>query len=163
VTATTGGRRRAADKPAFWVDGNIHAAELTASTACLYYLHTLEEGYGKDEAITRLLDTRSALHLPAHQSRRRGMGARRQAEVHPLVDAPLSVRRGPGGRPQRRGRRRRRAASCRCASADPNGAYKAHPADSRLVTPREPAEYGGEYWRVIPRARWSTTTASRSA
>ena len=24
------------DKPAFWVDGNIHAAELTASTACLY-------------------------------------------------------------------------------------------------------------------------------
>ncbi len=27
------------DKPAFWVDGNIHAAELTASTACLYWLH----------------------------------------------------------------------------------------------------------------------------
>ena len=24
------------DKPAFWVDGNIHAAELTACTACLY-------------------------------------------------------------------------------------------------------------------------------
>ena len=23
------------DKPAIWVDGNIHAAELTASTACL--------------------------------------------------------------------------------------------------------------------------------
>jgi hypothetical protein len=29
------------DKPAFWVDGNIHAAELTASTACLYWLHQL--------------------------------------------------------------------------------------------------------------------------
>ena len=28
-----------ADKPALWVDGNIHAAELTASTACLYWLH----------------------------------------------------------------------------------------------------------------------------
>ena len=25
------------DKPAFWVDGNIHAAALTASTACLYW------------------------------------------------------------------------------------------------------------------------------
>ena len=24
------------DKPAFWADGNIHAAELTASTAVLY-------------------------------------------------------------------------------------------------------------------------------
>ena len=29
------------DKPAFWADGNIHAAELTASTAVLYYLHQL--------------------------------------------------------------------------------------------------------------------------
>ena len=27
------------DKPAFWIDGNIHAAELTACTASLYYLH----------------------------------------------------------------------------------------------------------------------------
>src|ERR1700750_3472725 len=26
-------------KPAFWIDGNIHAAELTACTAALYYLH----------------------------------------------------------------------------------------------------------------------------
>ena len=28
------------EKPAFWVDGNIHAAELTASTACLYWLQS---------------------------------------------------------------------------------------------------------------------------
>ena len=34
------------DKPAFWADGNIHAAELTASTACLYWLHALVTGYG---------------------------------------------------------------------------------------------------------------------
>ena len=31
----------AEDKPAFWTDGNIHAAELTASTAVLYFLHEL--------------------------------------------------------------------------------------------------------------------------
>ena len=36
------------DKPAFWADGNIHAAELTASTACLYWLHELVAGYGTD-------------------------------------------------------------------------------------------------------------------
>ncbi|MCK7491104.1 MAG: hypothetical protein MZW92_04585 [Comamonadaceae bacterium] len=41
-----------ADKPAFWVDGNIHAAELTASTACLYWLHQLVSGYGSDAQIT---------------------------------------------------------------------------------------------------------------
>ncbi|MBC7993347.1 MAG: carboxypeptidase, partial [Rhizobacter sp.] len=42
----------AEDKPAFWLDGNIHAAELTASTACLYYLHQLLSGYGSDREIT---------------------------------------------------------------------------------------------------------------
>src|SRR5258708_34036769 len=26
---------------------------------------------------------------------------------------------------------------------DPNGAFKAHPDDARLMTPREPAHYGG--------------------
>jgi murein tripeptide amidase MpaA len=35
VSATQRATGAAADKPAFWVDGNIHAAELTASTACL--------------------------------------------------------------------------------------------------------------------------------
>jgi len=46
------------DKPAFWLDGNIHAAELTASTTCLYYLHQLVSGHGRDAQITHLLDTR---------------------------------------------------------------------------------------------------------
>jgi hypothetical protein len=41
ATVTSVATGDAADKPAFWADGNIHAAELTASTACLYYLHQL--------------------------------------------------------------------------------------------------------------------------
>ena len=45
-----------------WADGNIHAAELTASTAVLYFLHQLLAGYGTDREITHLLDTR-ALYL----------------------------------------------------------------------------------------------------
>src|SRR5882757_2369154 len=47
------------DKPAFWCDGNIHAAELTASTAVIYYLHQLANQYGQDAAVTQLLDTRT--------------------------------------------------------------------------------------------------------
>ena len=39
-----------ADKPAIWVDGNIHAAELTASTACLYWLHALVKGHAEGDA-----------------------------------------------------------------------------------------------------------------
>ncbi|HUP96388.1 MAG TPA: M14 family metallopeptidase, partial [Usitatibacter sp.] len=33
---------------------------------------------------------------------------------------------------------------------DPNGAYKAHSEDARLMVPRDPVETGGKYWRVIP-------------
>ena len=48
------------------------------------------------------------LPLPAPQPRRRRARARRPAAPHPLVDAALSVRRGAGRRPDRRGHRRRR-------------------------------------------------------
>ena len=33
---------------------------------------------------------------------------------------------------------------------DPNGPWKAHPADPRLLVAREPDETGGAYWRVLP-------------
>ena len=59
VTATNRETGEAADKPAFWVDGNIHAAELLASTACLHFLDALGKGYGSDPDMTRLLDTRA--------------------------------------------------------------------------------------------------------
>ena len=74
------------DKPAFWVDGNIHAAELTASTACLYWLHQL---------VSRLRHATPpghaaagharGLHRAAPEPRRRRAGAGRPAAPHPLV------------------------------------------------------------------------------
>ena len=48
------------DKPAFWADGNIHAAELTASTAVLYYLHQLVTGYRRATARSRTCSTRAS-------------------------------------------------------------------------------------------------------
>ena len=62
-----------------------------------------------DADVTRAARHARLLRLPAHQSRRRRMGARRQAEVHPLLHAPLSLRRGAARRAHRRGCRRRRA------------------------------------------------------
>src|SRR5688572_6586772 len=54
----------AEDKPALWVDGNIHATEVAGSAACLYLLHTLMSGYGQDADITRCLDTRAFYICP---------------------------------------------------------------------------------------------------
>ena len=150
VTATHGGA--AADKPAFWVDGNIHAGELTASTACLYFLHTLEEGYGKDAEITRLLDSRALYICP----RINPDGAewaladkpkyiRSSTRPYPFDEDPvdgLNVEDIDGDG---------RMLSMRIP--DPNGAYKAHPEDARLMIPRDPVESGGQYWRILPEGR----------
>ena len=52
------------EKPAVWVDGNIHASEVAASAAVLYHLHTLVTRYGKDADVTRALDTRAFYLVP---------------------------------------------------------------------------------------------------
>ena len=46
------------DKPALWVDGNIHAAELTPSNACLFLINRLVTEHKSNPDITRCLDTR---------------------------------------------------------------------------------------------------------
>ena len=39
VTITNNETGPATEKPAFWVDGNIHASEVSASSACLYLIN----------------------------------------------------------------------------------------------------------------------------
>src|SRR5688500_19149305 len=58
----------AADKPAFWVDGNIHATEVAASAANLYLLHVLTSQYGSDADVTRALDTRAVYVCPRYNT-----------------------------------------------------------------------------------------------
>jgi hypothetical protein len=47
------------DKPALYVDGNLHSGELTGSAVTLYLMGRLVEGYGRDPRLTRLLETRA--------------------------------------------------------------------------------------------------------
>ena len=64
VTVTNIATGPAEEKPAFWVDGNIHSVEVSASAACLYLLHTLATQHGTDADITRVLDTRAFYIVP---------------------------------------------------------------------------------------------------
>ena len=149
VSATNAAAGAAAEKPALWIDGNIHAGELTASTACLYYLAELERGYGTDPDITRLLDTRTVYACPRINPdgaewalADRPKFIRSSTRPYPFDEEPvdgLNVEDVDGD-----GR------ILMMRIPDPHGAYKAHPADPRLMTPRDPAESGGEYWRVMP-------------
>jgi murein tripeptide amidase MpaA len=149
TNAETGAHR---DKPAMWIDGNIHAAELTASLACLHYLRILAEGHGQDAEITRLLDTRTVYVCP----RINPDGAewaladkpkyiRSSTRPYPFDEEPvdgLDVEDIDGDG---------RILSMRIP--DPHGNYKAHPDEPRLMVARDPAEAGGEYWRILPEGR----------
>lgn len=137
------------DKPAFWLDGNIHAAELTASTTCLYYLHHLATLYGADDQVTQLLDSRCIYMVPrlnpdgaelalADRPRHIRSSTRRYPFDEEPVDG-LSMEDVDGDG---------RILTMRVL--DPHGGYKKHPADPRLMVAREPGEFGGEYYRLMP-------------
>ncbi len=64
VTATNFKSGSDTEKPAFWVDGNIHASEVTASAAALYLIHSLVTKYKKDANVTHALDTRAFYIVP---------------------------------------------------------------------------------------------------
>src|SRR5215217_2149554 len=51
-------------KPAFWVDGNTHAGEVTGSMAALYLIEHLLEKHGTEDLVTRLLNEQAFYVLP---------------------------------------------------------------------------------------------------
>ncbi len=137
------------DKPAFWIDGNIHAAELTASTAALYYLHQLCSRDGEDAGITHLLDTRVVYLCPRLNPDGAELAMadvprfiRSSTRPYPFDEEPvegLTMQDVDGDG---------RVLYMRIA--DPHGPWKKHPMEPRLMVPREPGEIGGQYYRVLP-------------
>lgn len=51
-------------KPAFWIDGAIHANEIQGTEVALYTAWYLLEMYGRHDAVTRLVDERAFYLLP---------------------------------------------------------------------------------------------------
>ncbi len=52
------------EKPAMYVDGNIHGNEVQASEACLYLIWYLTENYGRLEKVTQMVDERAFYVVP---------------------------------------------------------------------------------------------------
>jgi hypothetical protein len=53
-----------AEKPGFWIDGNLHASEVMGAEVCLKQIDTMVRQYGKDPAITHIVDTRTTYIMP---------------------------------------------------------------------------------------------------
>ena len=142
----------AEEKPAFWVDGNIHAVELSPSTACLYLLNKLVTAYGDDADVTRALDTRAFYVCPrvnpdgaewALADKPRYI--RSSTRPYPYDEAPL------GGLVEEDIDGDGRMLTMRIP--DPNGAWKVCPEEPRLMIRRDPTEIDGTYFRLLPEGK----------
>ncbi len=137
------------EKPALWVDGNIHATEVSPSTACLYLINTLVTGYGEDEEITRALDTRVFYIVPRVNPDGAELALadkpryiRSSTRPYPYDEEPI------GGLVVEDIDGDGRMLTMRVA--DPNGAWKICSEEPRLMVRRDPAETGGQYYRLLP-------------
>ena len=152
VTVTNQDTGPALDKPAYWVDANIHASELASGAAALYLIDMLTREYGRREDVTRCLDTRAFYVCPRINPDGAEWAMRDTPKVirsstrpYPYDEEPvdgLDVEDVDGDG---------RILSMRIADA--NGNWKCHPDDPRLMVAREPTEAGGQYYRVLPEGR----------
>jgi murein tripeptide amidase MpaA len=152
ATVTNFASGDAQEKPALWADGNIHASEVSPSSACLYLINKLVTEYGKNSDITRALDTRAFYICPRFNPDGAELALadkpriiRSSTRPYPYDEEPI------GGLVQEDIDGDGRMLMMRIA--DPNGAWKISPDDSRLLIRRDPAETGGTYYRVLPEGR----------
>ncbi|MGH2453665.1 MAG: M14 family metallopeptidase [bacterium] len=149
VTVTTAATGDDREKPALWVDGNIHATEVSTSSAVLYLLDTLVKRYGADADITRCLKTRVFYLCPRISP---------DGAEWALADVPKLIRSSTrpyphdeeaiGGLVPEDMDKDGRLLTMRVP--DPHGAWKISPDEPRLLVRRDPAESGGQYYRLLP-------------
>lgn len=137
------------EKPALFVEANIHATEITGSTAALHLIHHLVSRYGTDDAVTRVLDTRCCYVMPRVNPDGVEMALadppsylRSSTRIYPHPDQQPGLVEGDVDGDGR---------VLTMRIPDPNGAWRQHPDDARLLVPRALDEVGpGPYYRLLP-------------
>lgn len=137
-------------KPALYMDGNIHAGEVTGSMLCLYTIHYLASRFDSDPDVKRLLDTRTIYIIPrvnpdgAEKYLTTPHYLRSSVRVYPPYqeDDPEGLDpediNGDGHILQMRIR------------DDDLGEWKPHHQDDRLMVRRRPDDHCGPFYRLLP-------------
>ncbi len=146
VTLTNSATGPAIEKPAYWIDANTHAGEVTGSTVVLYTIWSYLTSYGSDEKVTKALD-RSAIYLlprlsvdGAEKYLTSPYYLRSSTRLHPYEDErdglyPEDIDEDGQILDMR--------------IKDPNGPWKRSEKDPRIMRRRELDEEGGEYYQLL--------------
>jgi murein tripeptide amidase MpaA len=135
------------EKPAVWIDANIHATEITGTTTALHLAHALLAGYRTDPQITRLLDHGVYYLVPRVNP---------DGAALALADRPRYIRSGVRPYPwqdKEDGLHEQDVDGdgriLQMRLVDPNGDWKVSALDPRLMQKRAPHEHGGTYYRLM--------------
>lgn len=136
------------EKPAVWIDANIHATEITGTTSAMYIAYHLLTGYNSDEQVTRLLDRCVYYIVPRINP---------DGAAWAMAPNPRYVRSGVRPYPWEEkddglftqdingdGK------ILQMRLQDPNGDWKISSLDPRLMEKRAPNEHSGTYYRLLP-------------
>jgi len=147
VTLTRAATGPAAAKPALYVDANNHGEEVVTAAAALFAIGSFLDRYGRDPAVTELLDSRALYVLPCINpdgaeicltTPYRTVG---NGHFLPWEEQPTGLHiedvDGDGRIRQMR-------------IPDPKGEWRVSDRDPRLMTLRGPGEIGGRYFRLLP-------------
>jgi hypothetical protein len=136
------------EKPALYVDGNIHSGELTGSAVTLYLMGQLLDGYGTDPRITELVDTRTFYLRPKFNPDGADLALLQdvslRSTVHPRDnDGDGEADEDPGEDLNGDG------AITRMRIPDPEGTMRKSDEDPRVMVRRGPDDNTGPFYRVV--------------
>ena len=125
------------EKPGLWLDGNIHAREVTGRQLLLYFAEAVLAAYGNDPIVTRMVDTRTFYVMPVFDAD----GGEAALTAHPAW---------PGHRPEEHAGRDLDGDGyiTQMRIRDPEGDQYPSPRDPRLML-RVRDRTGGR-WNFVP-------------
>jgi murein tripeptide amidase MpaA len=136
------------EKPAIWIDANIHATEITGTTSAIYIAYHLLNGYGTDEQVTHQLDQSVYYIVPRINP---------DGAEWAMAPIPRYVRSGVRPYPWEEKDEglftqdiNGDGKILQMRFQDPNGDWKISSLDERLMEKRAPNENGGTYYRLLP-------------
>ncbi len=136
------------DKPAIWIDANIHATEISGTTVAIQVAAELLQGYSIKPEIRELLNSSVYYIAPRFNPDGAAMA---------MADQPRYIRSGVRTYPwpeRDEGLHEQDIDGdgriLQMRMPDPNGDWKISSLDPRLLEKRGPAEHGGQYYRLLP-------------